>query len=304
MTPVGAATGAVLPVLTVRVTADDLARWAMVTGDDTAFHVDVEAARELGFERPVVHGPWKSAVLMRMLADWAGPGADVERLSCRYRRPDLLDDELSFGGEVMATRRENCADVVEVRVWVTGAEEQISLEGEALVRFSADPVREERELPLDEVRSSVRLGEVAGRFTYRVEAGDVERFVEAVTDVRPVAGELARTAPPTFFAALDPVERRDLDLDGLLQHLPYPMVGGGNAFNEVEYERPIRVGDVITVATTYTDVYEKDGRAGRLLFRVRDNELCDETGALVARTRCGHVLAFDLSDDSSGTVGA
>jgi acyl-CoA thioesterase FadM len=72
------------------------------------------------------------------------------------------------------------------------------------------------------------------------------------------------------------------------------MTGGGNAFNEVEYERPIRVGDIITVTTRYTEVYEKSGSRGTLLFRVRVNEMRDVAGHLVATSRCGHVLSYQL----------
>jgi hypothetical protein len=46
--------------------------------------------------------------------------------------------------------------------------------------------------------------------------------------------------------------------------------------------------------TSYAEVYERAGRAGRLLFRVRHNDYLDAGGALVCRTRMGHVLAYDL----------
>jgi len=76
--------------------------------------------------------------------------------------------------------------------------------------------------------------------------------------------------------------------------VPHPKTGGGNAFNEVVYDRRILAGDVIQVRTSYEDVYERSGRAGRLLFRVRVNELIDAAGKRVATTRMGHVLAFDM----------
>jgi hypothetical protein len=69
--------------------------------------------------------------------------------------------------------------------------------------------------------------------------------------------------------------------------------GGGNAFNEVVYERPIRAGDVVTVTTRYSEVYVKNGRSGTLLFRVRANDLLDADGDRIGSTRMGHVLAFE-----------
>ena len=56
-----------------------------------------------------------------------------------------------------------------------------------------------------------------------------------------------------------------------LDLIPYRPTGGGNAFNEIDYVRPIRAGDVITVEVAYTDVYQRSGRNGPLLFRVREN---------------------------------
>lgn len=162
-----------------------------------------------------------------------------------------------------------------------------------------------RSLITQQVRDALRLGEVAGEFVYAVTAADVERFARATGEVDGPwvspsgyeGGALpdGTPAPLTFYAALDPVERRDLLVEAYLDDIPYVMTGGGNAFNEVRYERPICVGDTITVSTTFTEVYERDGRSGRLLFRVRENRYCDERGAPVAWTRCGHVRAYDLS---------
>ena len=50
-----------------------------------------------------------------------------------------------------------------------------------------------------------------------------------------------------------------------------------NAYNEVHYERPIRVGDDLVVEVMFTDVFEKSGRAGTLLFRTRTTRYLDLT---------------------------
>lgn len=161
------------------------------------------------------------------------------------------------------------------------------------------------------IRRALRLGEIIGEFTYHVSAGDVERFVVGSSDegerwrlpTRYVGGHLpaGTPAPPMFFIALDPFERGDLDVEGYLADIPYLPTGGGNAFSEVTYERPIRVGDVVTVSTVYTDVYEKEGRAGRLLFRIRENTYAGEAGEPIARSRCGHVRAYDMTRWKDGS---
>ncbi len=157
----------------------------------------------------------------------------------------------------------------------------------------------------EEMRRSLKLGQVSGVFTYEVDRKWIAEFVSAFQDPNPlwVDEEYAKQegrfgaliAPPTFFAALDPVERRDLRLDEWVEAIPYKDTGGGNAFNEVEYFAPIRAGDSIRVEVTYTDIFEREGRTGRLLFRVRENVFTNQRGELVARVRNGHVRSYDLS---------
>jgi acyl dehydratase len=267
---------------------EQLLRWAGAVGDFSAIHFDRDVASARGFAHPLVHGPWKAAVLRRLLSGWLGPEATLQAFSVRYLRPDAVGRPLHAGGRLLETSATaDGAQELRCQVWIRDDDGQVSVEGDCVAVLNTDPADA---LPLERVRAAVRLGEDAGSFTYRVESNDIERFAESI------GATPGQTAPATFFAALDPVERRDLDLDAFLQRLPFPMTGGGNAFNEVEYERPIRVGDVITVTTRYTDVYEKKGSRGTLLFRVRSNEMRDADGALVATSRCGHVLSYRLPE--------
>ncbi|RDH75055.1 hypothetical protein DVS77_28320 [Mycolicibacterium moriokaense] len=267
-------------------TTEHLLRWVAAADDYSPIHFDRDVAQARGFSEPLVHGPWKAAVLRRLLAGWLGPNCVIRDLSVRYLRADAVGRPLRCGGEVVdATTQVDGSTEIRCAIWVRDEHDRVSVEGECVAIAEPDSTGE---LPMDRLRAAVRLGQDAGTFTYRVEANDVEAFAAAI-------GATASTdAPATYFAALDPVERRDLDLDGFLHRLPYQMTGGGNAFNEVTYERPIRVGDVITVTTRYTEVYQKPGSRGTLLFRVRVNEMRDASGTLVATSRCAHVLSFRL----------
>jgi len=286
--------GESLPARPVQVTLADVVRWSGAIDDYTPIHFDAEAARARGQAGPVVNGPWKAAVLARLVTDWAGETATLTRLSCRYRHPDLVGAGFTCGGAVTAVTPRGGVDEVECELWVEDAEGRRTVTGSATLHVRrtqatpSDPA--EVSLVTEELTAALRVGSEAGRFTYPITQADLDRYREAVGD--PALGD--ETAPPAYFGALDPVERRELLIDPTLDLVPYARKGGGNAFNEVEYERPLRAGDVITVATSYTDVYERNGRAGRLLFRVRTNHLYDQRGELVARTRMGHVLAFDL----------
>ncbi len=156
------------------------------------------------------------------------------------------------------------------------------------------------------LRAALRIGEELQSFTYVVTANDVQDFLIATGEADDQSNgsptvdgllEPGEPTPLTFFAALDPIERRDLAMPDYLSAIPYEQTSGGNAnaFNEVRYERPFVVGDIITVRTRFTEVYEREGRNGRLLFRVRESRFYDTDNDLVATTRGGHVCTFDLS---------
>jgi len=157
----------------------------------------------------------------------------------------------------------------------------------------------------DEMRKGVRIGEELGSYTYEVERSWIRRFASALGDPNPVWTDEesakrqgpfeALIAPPTFYIVMDPVETKELNLQGFLDDIPYKRTILANGFNEVEYFQPIKAGDVITVITKYTELVEKDGRLGRLVFPVRENIYRNQRGELVATSRCSHVAGYDLS---------
>lgn len=78
-------------------------------------------------------------------------------------------------------------------------------------------------------------------------------------------------APPLYHVALfwDVVEREQLTPDGvsvdtLLPKLPLERAMAGGL--EITYHRPIVPGDVLIARRTLTDLYEKAGRSGPLIF--------------------------------------
>lgn len=78
-------------------------------------------------------------------------------------------------------------------------------------------------------------------------------------------------APPLFHVALfwDVVELGQLTPDGvsvdtLLPKLPLERAMAGGL--EIEYHRPIVPGDVLVARRTLSDLYEKAGRSGPLIF--------------------------------------
>jgi acyl dehydratase len=157
-----------------------------------------------------------------------------------------------------------------------------------------------------EMRKALKLGEVSASHTYEVERCWIRRFVHALGDPNPLWTDEAYAkkegpfgalvVPPTFYILMDPVETKDLKLQDFFEDLPDKRrTMQANAFNKMEYFQPIVAGDVITITTRYTEVIEKEGHVGHLVFPVRENVYTNQRGELVAKGRCSHVFGYDLA---------
>lgn len=86
------------PTLALRcgpVTAVDLALFAAASGDHNPLHLDVDTARQAGFDRPVVHGMYTMACAARLFTQAFGAGS-VCTLQTRFTGVALLGDTLLF----------------------------------------------------------------------------------------------------------------------------------------------------------------------------------------------------------------
>ena len=124
-------------------------------------------------------------------------------------------------------------------------------------------------------RLRARIGVDGPAYTASVEAGHVQRFVEAIGDPNP---RWQREAPPTFLVALAPVSHHLAEAE----EYGKGWLNGGNRF---EYLAPVLIGDKITARGHIADVYEKEGSGGNLLFIIFETEYTNQRGDLVARVR-------------------
>ena len=101
-------------------------------------------------------------------------------------------------------------------------------------------------------------------------------------------------APPMFHVALfwDVVELDQLSPDGvsidrLLPRFPLEKAMAGGL--HIEYHRPVCPGDWLTATRTLSDIYEKQGRSGALIFYEVDMDIVDTTAiSLFARKPPGY----------------
>jgi hydroxyacyl-ACP dehydratase HTD2-like protein with hotdog domain len=102
-------------------------------------------------------------------------------------------------------------------------------------------------------------------------------------------------APPMFHLALfwDVVELDKLSPDGvsidtLLPKFPLEKAMAGGL--EIKYYKPIYPGDWLTAVRTLTDIYEKHGRSGDLIFYEVVMDIFNDNDELVVREKTTRIL--------------
>ena len=102
-------------------------------------------------------------------------------------------------------------------------------------------------------------------------------------------------APPMFHVPLfwDVVELDQLTPDGvsidtLLPKFPLEKAMAGRL--NIEYHKPVYPGDWLTATRTLTDIYEKDGRSGPLIFYEVIMDIKNDDGELVIREKTTRIL--------------
>ena len=120
----------------------------------------------------------------------------------------------------------------------------------------------------EEMKSAV--GVESAPVVFDIEKGAVKKFAQAIEDTNPLFldEDFAKKsqyggiiAPPTFPSML----RNPAVVDRIF-NFNTPLKGLLNGGNELEYFKPIKVGDVITVTAKINDIKERTGGMGRMLF--------------------------------------
>lgn len=139
-----------------------------------------------------------------------------------------------------------------------------------------------------------RIGSCSGPQTELVTRKDIRKYSIATGQRlrRFLEGD---EAPPTFHVALfwpvvtlDQLAPDGTAIDGLFPHVPgkKSMAGG----LKIEYHRPIRPGDLLTSTRTITDIYQKHGASGSLIFIEVVMKVVNEAGELVLTEKTTRIL--------------
>ena len=140
------------------------------------------------------------------------------------------------------------------------------------------------------------VGVESEALAHDVERGAIRKFAEAIGDDNPLFNdeEAARksryggvVAPPTFMRSMSAGRSR------ATVQSPYPAALDGGS--EWEYFEPVRPGDRIAVTMKVSDMFEREGRLGNMLFIIRETKYVNQFGKTVAIQR-GTGISYKPSD--------
>ena len=131
---------------------------------------------------------------------------------------------------------------------------------------------------------------------YEVEKGAIARFAGAVGETNPLYydEEYARKsrygaiiAPPGFFGwpegQTGDSSANLVTLISALSKAGYRRILDGGI--DYEFSRPVRAGERLTVTTTIKNIMERTGKAGKIVFMVRETTYTNQNGELAVKTR-------------------
>ncbi len=107
-----------LPELVVPATVREIVSTAIATRDYQDVHHDIAAARERGSKTIFTNILTSNGYCLRLVTDWTGPRAVIERASIRLGVPNYAGDVLRLTGEV--TEVSEAPDGQRITVAVTG----------------------------------------------------------------------------------------------------------------------------------------------------------------------------------------
>ena len=137
------------------------------------------------------------------------------------------------------------------------------------------------------------LGRETPPLEIEVEQGNFRRWAEAVGDYNPLwtDPQYAKKsrygytiAPPTFA-----IDRGIIPLADQLIPLSPKFLNGGT---EIEFLKPIKVGDTITTTAKLIDIKEKAGSTGKLVFMTLEINYKNQNGELVRKAKNTFIQVF------------
>ncbi len=121
---------------TLTITDDMIRTFAELTGDTNPVHLDDDYAAGTRFGRRIAHGMIGAGLISATLAnDLPGPGTVYLGQSLQFKMPVYPGDTITATVEVLTVRPDK--PIVTLATVCTNQDDEVVLEGEAVVRVSA-----------------------------------------------------------------------------------------------------------------------------------------------------------------------
>jgi acyl dehydratase len=124
------AVGDALPPLTVRLTRQQLVRYAGASDDFNPIHYSDFWARALGLDGVIAHGMLTMGIALRVVTDWIGDPAAVRSYGARFTRPVRVPDDAD-GAEVRFEASVEAVDGTAVTVGIEAVCDGVKVLGAA-----------------------------------------------------------------------------------------------------------------------------------------------------------------------------
>lgn len=207
----------------------DLVHGATGANDYPDFRFDSVVAQSPVFDGPFVDSHREARAMKAFLEVRAEPH-DIffDVIDIDYRLPDVVNRKWFFAFNALDTQSDSRGNLhPEIADEVCNLFDDVTTQ--ANMRVVVALPLEIGDLPVDVTTEVLSAGKPHGPFSDELQRSDFpgyqqisERPADLVSDVMPVA----------LFGAIEPVERRDLDVDSFLLEIPLSKMGGGNAFND------------------------------------------------------------------------
>jgi acyl dehydratase len=114
-------------------TTKTFVKWAAAVRDFYPVHYDTDFAKNLGLRGVIAHGPYKLALLARLMREWMGEQGELLKLDCQHRGSNYAGETLICRGRVTNKYVQEPQNLVECEVWVENQEGDVSAPGSAVV---------------------------------------------------------------------------------------------------------------------------------------------------------------------------
>lgn len=141
-----------------------------------------------------------------------------------------------------------------------------------------------------------KIGAEGKPITLEIERGLIRRYAEALGDDNPLwqDEEYAKTtryggiiAPPFLLCALmtiAPTTMGPKEIPLPVPELPLPLEHSLDGGTEWEFFLPLKLGDTLTSRSRLANVFERQGKLGKMLFLVYETTYTNQRGEVVARS--------------------